>query len=104
MQKVLTRARERSIKFNFDKLQLQVDTVKYLGTIIGADGVKPDPAKIMAISEMPIPTDKSAVRRLLGMEIFLANHIPNVSSITAPLRDLVKNMSTFSGVLSKISH
>ena len=90
LQKILTRARERNIKFNFDKLQLRVDTVKYLGTIIGADGVKPDPTKIMAISEMPTPTDKSAVRRLLGMVNFLANHIPNVSSITAPLRDLVK--------------
>lgn len=65
--------------------------MKYLGTIISAEGVKPDPAKIAAISNMPIPNDKSAVRRLLGMVNFLANHIPNVSSITAPLRDLVKN-------------
>ena len=90
LQKVLERARERKVKFNFGKLQLGVNTVKYLGTIIGADGVKPDPAKIVAISNMPTPTDKSAVRRLLGMVNFLANHIPNVASITAPLRDLVK--------------
>ena len=90
LQKVLERARERKVKFNFDKLQLRVNTVKYLGTIIGADGVKPDPAKIVAISNMPTPTDKSAVRHLLGMVNFLANHIPNVASITAPLRDLVK--------------
>ena len=54
-------------------------------------GIKPNPAKIAAISNMPNPNDKSAVRRLLGMVNFLANHIPNVSSITAPLRDLVKN-------------
>ena len=90
LQKVLTRARERNIKFNLDKLQLRVNVVKYLGTIIGADGVKPDPAKILAISNMPTPVDRSAVRRLLGMVNFLANHVPNVSSITAPLRDLVK--------------
>ena len=91
LQKVMQRARERNVKFNFDKLQLQVNAVKYLGTIIIAEGVKPDPAKIAAISNMPIPNDKSAVWRLLGMVNFLANHIPNVSSITAPLRDLVKN-------------
>ena len=91
LQKVLQRARERNVKFNFDKLQLRVNAVKYLGTIISAEGVKPDPAKIAAISNMPIPNDKSAVRRLLGMVNFLSNHIPNVSSITAPLRDLVKN-------------
>ena len=39
---------------------------------------------------MPVPTDKAGVRRLLGMVNFLANHIPSMSTITAPLRDLVK--------------
>ena len=60
--KVLQGARERNVKFNFDKLQLQVNAVKYLGTFISAKGVKLDPTKIAAISNMPIPTDKSAVR------------------------------------------
>ena len=62
-----------------------------MGTIISAEGVKPDPDKIAAISNIPIPTDKSAVRRLLSMVNFLANHIPNVTSIIPPLMDLVKN-------------
>ena len=65
--------------------------MKYLDTIISAEEVKPDPAKRAAISNMPIPTDKSAVRCLIGMVNFLANHIPNVSSITVPLCDQVKN-------------
>ena len=91
LQKVLQRARERNVKFNFDKLQLRLNAVKYLDTIISAEDVKPDPAKRAAISNIPIPTDKSAVRRLIGMVNFLANHIPNVSSITVPLCDLVKN-------------
>ena len=68
-----------------------MNAVEYLGTIITAEGVKPDPAKIAAISNMLDPVDKSAVKCLLGMANFLANHIPNVSSITVPLRDLVKN-------------
>ena len=59
LQKVLQRARERKVKFNFDILQLRVNTVKYLGTIIT---VKPVLAKIAAISNMPNPADKSAVR------------------------------------------
>ena len=64
--------------------------MKYLGTIIGADGVKLDPTKIFVISNMPTPTDRSAVQHLLGLVNFLANHVPNVSSITAPSCDLVK--------------
>ena len=67
-----------------------MNKVKYLGIIINEEGIKPDPAKVDAISNMPIPTDKAGVRRLLGMINFLANHIPNMSTITAPLRALVK--------------
>ena len=56
LRKVLERARERNVKLNWDKLQLLVNTVKYLGTIISADGINPDPDKVSAISNMPVPT------------------------------------------------
>ena len=82
--------RERNVKLNFDKLQLRVNEVKYLGTIITHEGMKLDPAKVKAVAEMPTPHDKAAVRRLLGMINFLAAHIPNMASITAPLRNLVQ--------------
>ena len=77
--------RKKNIKFNFDKLQLRVNEVKYLGTIVTRDGIKPDSMKVSAIVEMASPTDKAGIRHLLGMINFLAAHIPNVSTITAPL-------------------
>ena len=67
-----------------------MNQVKYLGTIVTLDGIKPDPAKVEAIMGMPTPTDKASVRRLLGMINFLAAHIPGMSTITAPVRDLLK--------------
>ena len=79
-QKVLQRAREQNLKFNFKKLQLQINAVKYLGTIMSAEGVKPDPFKITAIFNILVPTDKSAVRHLLDMVKFIANHSQNISS------------------------
>ena len=90
LQQVLERAKECNVRFNFDKLQLRVSEVKYLGTIITADGMKPDPDKVRAIMDIPTPTEKADVRRLLGMINFLASHIPNMSMTTAPLRDLLK--------------
>ena len=64
--------------------------VKYLGTIVTLDGIRSDPAKVEAISGLPTPTDKASARRLLGMINFLAAHVPDMSTITAPVRDLLK--------------
>ena len=91
LTQVMQIAKDRNIVFNLNKLQLQVSEVKYLGTIVTPDGIKPDPTKVQAIVEMATPTDKPGVRRLLGMINFLAAHIPNMSTITAPLRCLLKS-------------
>ena len=91
LTQVLERAKERNIVFNLEKLQLRVNKVKYLGTIVTPDGTKPDPSKVKAIVEMDPPQDKAGIRRLLGMLNFLAAHIPNMSDITGPLRCLLKS-------------
>ena len=96
LAQVLQRAKEGNITLNFDKFQLRVSEVKYLGTIITPEGMKPDPAKLKAIAEMTTPTDKAGIRRLLDMINFLAPHIPNMSIITAPLRSLLKSDVHFS--------
>ena len=59
--------------------------------MVTPEGIKPDPMKVHAIVEMGNPTDKAGIRHLLGMINFLAAHIPNVSTITAPLRSLLKS-------------
>ena len=69
--------------------------MKYLGTIVTPEGTKPDPTKVQAIIEIAPPTDKPGIRRLLGMINFLAPHIPNMSTVTAPLRCLLKSDALF---------
>ena len=88
--RVLQRARERNIKFNRNKVQLRTPEVKYLGHIITADGFRPDPEKIQAINDMATPTCKEDLQRLLGMVNYLAQYIPNVSEVLAPLRALLR--------------
>ena len=65
-----------------------MNEVKYLGTIVTPDGIRPDSAKVEAVIGMPTPTDKAGVRRILGMINFLAAHVPDMSTVTAPVHDL----------------
>ncbi|GFX52843.1 transposon Tf2-9 polyprotein [Trichonephila clavipes] len=89
MSRVLERAKFLNIKFNPDKLQYRVSEVKYAGQIIFKSGIKPDSDYIKAIVEIPTPKSKTEVVRLLGMMNILSKFIPNVSKVTAPLREII---------------
>ena len=57
---------------NKEKCTFQVKSVKYLGNVITASGVKPDPEKVRAITDIPPPADRKGVERLLGTVNYLA--------------------------------
>jgi len=58
LRKVLTRARERNIRFNRDKIQFRENKVRYMGEVGSELGFSPDPDKISAIHNMPTPSCK----------------------------------------------
>jgi hypothetical protein len=53
--------------------------------------VKPDGEKVEAIMNMPPPTDKKGVERLLGTVNYLAKFISNMSVINEPIRQLLRS-------------
>ena len=61
-----------------------------MGNLVSSKGLKPDPKKVEAIVDMPTPINVPSLQRLLGMIKYLAQYIPNESTITAPLRALLK--------------
>ena len=84
--KLFKRAQEKNVKFNIAKLQLKESEVSYIGNIIGSNGVKPDPSKVEAIVNMREPECKKDIQRLIGMLNYLSQYIPDVSTVTAPMR------------------
>ena len=92
---LLNRCREKGIKLNKEKVKFRLPEVTFMGHIISVEGLKPDPTKVEAIREMPAPTCKQDVRRLLGMVNYLQKFAPNLSDATAPLRDLLKEENKF---------
>ena len=89
LAKCLERTRLKGIKLNKVKCKFQMPEVVYLGHVIGADGIKPNPARIQDILDMPNPTDVKGCQRILGMLNYLAKYIPNMSQLTSPIRQLL---------------
>ena len=87
----MLRAKEKNVKFNEKKVQFKKTEVKYLGSLISQEGVKPDPSKVHAICAMSIPQNKHDLKRFLGMVNFLSSYIPDMSEKTAALRVLLKD-------------
>ena len=95
LRKVLVKARETGLKFNRDKLQVAVDRVKYFGHILTSSGIEPDPEKVIAIRDMPPPTNKAELQTVLGMMTYLSKFAPNLSNVTSPMRKLLTQNTQF---------
>ncbi|XP_038047830.1 uncharacterized protein K02A2.6-like [Patiria miniata] len=88
LKTVLDRIRKINMRLNPTKCRFGLEQVSYVGHVFTASGLKPDPAKVSAITDMPPPTDVTALQRFLGMVTYLAKFVPNLSDLTAPLREL----------------
>jgi hypothetical protein len=52
LREVFDRARRFNVCFNKEKLRIKMPSVRYLGHVLSADGMKPDPDKIRTINDM----------------------------------------------------
>ena len=57
---------------------------------MGTHGVRPDPEKIKAITEWPVPTDIKGLRKLLGLAAYLRKCSHNYAEMTVHLSRLMK--------------
>ena len=88
---VLDRGRQHGVKFNLSKIQWKVPEVCYMGNIISKDGMTADPKKIQAIQEFPQPTTITELQRFLGMVNYLGQFVKDLSTTSAPLRQLLRS-------------
>ena len=93
---VLSRIRSSGLKLNPSKCVFGVNKITYLGHLLTADGVKPDPRKVSAICDMPAPKNKSELQYFLGMVTHLGKFLPNLSTFKAPLRELLEKDTEWS--------
>ena len=92
---MLARCRNTGLKLNPDKCKIKQMKIKFYGVICGEDGVQPDPIKVSALKQMAPPTNKQELQTFLGLATCMGPFISGLSTLTAPLRELVKEDSIF---------
>lgn len=95
LKKVLTTLEEKGITLNSKKCVFGVQAVEFMGHKLSVDGVAATENKIKAVCEFREPKNAEEVRSFLGLVNFVGRFIPNLSTITEPLRRLVKKDQRF---------
>ncbi|XP_055584973.1 uncharacterized protein K02A2.6-like [Uranotaenia lowii] len=86
----LGRIRDYGFHLRIEKCHFSLPQIKFLGHIIDKEGLRPDPAKTRAISEMPAPTNVSQLRSYLGAINYYGRFVGQIKELRAPLDRLLK--------------
>ena len=87
---VLKRLHQHDVRLNKEKCSFSKSEIKCYGHIFSSEGVKADPDKTQAITNMSKPESASKVRSLLGMTQYVSCYSPDYATITTPLRLLTR--------------
>ena len=99
---VFEKIRIHGLKLNKSKCQIAVNKLVFLRHLISCDGIKADPKKVHAISNLPQPTNKTELQKFFGMLNYLEKFIPNLSIKSANLRKLLERTMNLYLILLKL--
>ena len=69
--------------------------LSFAGLIFSAEGIKPIPERIVALSNFPVPKDVTGVKSFLGLANQLSGFVPDFAHMTVKLRELTAKKNAF---------
>ena len=90
LESVLATLSEMQFLLQQSKCLFAQNQLNYLGHIISASGIAPDPDKISAMLAWPIPSSPTALRGILGLTGFYRKFIKGYAAIASPLTSLLR--------------
>lgn len=90
LKEVATRLKQAGLTINAEKSYFCLRQLRFLGHIISDFGIFPDREKIRPIIEYPTPRNVKDIRRLNGMCGYYRPFLPHLSTVIAPITELLK--------------
>ncbi len=94
IENVFEKIQGANLKLGPEKCKFCFEEIKFLGHIIGKDGIKTDPAKIEKVKNYPKPTNITQLRGFLGLAKYYRKFIKDFAKIAKPLNELTKGFKS----------
>jgi len=95
LQQVFDCLRQAGLKLHPNKCQFLQHEVRFLGHIVSADGVSPDPEKTVKVKDWPPPMTTQETQQFLGLANYYRHFIKDFATIAKPLHKLTEKKQPF---------
>lgn len=91
LQNAMKRLKTFDVTLNMEKCIFGVTNVEFLGHNLSADGITPTIDKVEAVKQFRPPETAEETRSFLGLINYVGKFIPDLATITDPLRKLTRS-------------
>lgn len=95
VKKVLEKLKASNVELNRKKCVFGVSEILFLGHKLTAEGIRPDEDKLSAIKMFREPKTMEETRSFLGLVNYVGKFLPDLATVTEPLRKLTRKSETF---------
>jgi len=93
LNKVFTRLRDHGLKAKPSKCIFFKSPIEFLGHLVSADGIEPQPDKVEKIENWPVPRCLREVRAFAGLASYYRRFIKHFATLAEPLTSLMQGKS-----------
>ena len=95
VRNVFERLKQSGLKVKPSKCEFAKTSVKFLGHIITADGIKPDPTNTDKVRNITAPSTVKEIQQFIGLASYYRKFIKGFAGIASPLHELVHKDKEF---------